>query len=144
MSVGKVGKNRVNGIAGSFPATAGIIFFSSLSLSVSAITLAFACTLEAVSIITPDGIINVYIYIYTDLRRRGLKDVSYVFFSFTRLASDAMTASLEIQRGRACYGRTGKELENTAKEVSIQRATLVFSEHRESPVGVLGESELAI
>lgn len=140
--MGKVGKNRVNGIAGSFPATAGIIFFSSLSLSVSAITLAFACTMEAVSIITPDGIINVYIY--TDLRRRGLKDVSYIFFSFTRLASDAMTASLEIQRGRACYGRTGKELENTAKEVSIQRATLVFPEHRESPVGVLGESELAI
>lgn len=53
-----------------------------------------------------------------------------------------MTAFLEIQH--RCYRRTEKELENTAKEVSIQWATLVFSEHRESPVGVLGESELTI
>lgn len=84
--------------------------------------------------------------------RRGPKGcVLHVFlFSFARLA-----ASLEIQRELCVYvcvtewrsvaEEPGKELENIS--VFIQPGNSpVFPEHRENhrPVGVLGESELAI
>lgn len=60
-----------------------------------------------------------------------------------------MPASLEIQHGRVCYGtkcygRAGKKLENTAGVFPYVEQLFVFPERRESPVGVLGESEFAI
>lgn len=93
--------------------------------------------MEAVSIITLDGIINVYTDVY--MHRRGPRDVSYVFFSFTRLAAaDAMPAFLEIQPGRVCYGmecygRTrGRGVRKYSERFPYSRATLVFPEHREN------------
>lgn len=96
-------------------AQAAATFFLSLSLSpsVSAIILAFACAMEAVSIITSDGIINIYIRTCGGVGRKMCLMSSFLF-----RGSPPMPASLEIQHervcyGMKCYGRTGK-LENTA------------------------------
>lgn len=114
MSTGKVGKNRVNGIARSFPARYHL--FLSFR-SVSAITI--ACAMEAVSIITLDGIINVYTDVYTYASAWAEGCVLRLLFFLA--AADAMPAFLEIQldvcvtEWSVTEEREEGELENTAK-----------------------------